>query len=294
MKFATIAATTIALTLASAGRARRRQGLPEGRFCRRRRRPLRRPSRRPGRARGLRRWPPSRQRKGQTERPPPPKASAGARSQGRTDLAGLPSHALLLSARSDFGSSGQRGRAGASSPSISPSRSRSIPAQAIIAPLSVQSFGGGATNGRPASAQKRVSASRIARVGARRRRRQPPRGAPRRSAGETVSGRAHAILDHVDHRRLERRAEIGDIARAHWRDAHSATPWRTAVFSPDSEKSAFGRPISGRGNAKRAGSPFLRRRLDRRPAGKGQPEQACAVLSNASPIASSMVAPSRS
>ena len=99
-------------------------------------------------------------------------AAAQARSAGRSRAKQLlsrglySSHALLLSARSDFGSSGQRGRAGASSPSIIPSRSRSTPAHAIIAPLSVQSFCGGATNGRPASAQKRVSASRSAALAA--------------------------------------------------------------------------------------------------------------------------------
>src|ERR1700721_2197081 len=71
-------------------------------------------------------------------------------------------HALLLSARSDLGSSGQRGRPGASSPSIIPSRSRSTPAQAIIAPLSVQSLGGGATRGGPAPAHNWVSPSRRA------------------------------------------------------------------------------------------------------------------------------------
>ena len=44
-------------------------------------------------------------------------------------------------ARGAVASSGQRGRAAKCSPSISPSRRRSNPAQATITPLSVQSFG---------------------------------------------------------------------------------------------------------------------------------------------------------
>ena len=46
-----------------------------------------------------------------------------------------------------------------------PRRSRSIPAQAIIAPLSVQSFGGGATSGRPASRAKARQRLRERRIG---------------------------------------------------------------------------------------------------------------------------------
>src|SRR5271165_1657446 len=47
------------------------------------------------------------------------------------------------------GSSGQRGRGAKPSPSTRPRRSRSSPAQATIAPLSVQSFGGGTAKANP-------------------------------------------------------------------------------------------------------------------------------------------------
>ncbi len=47
---------------------------------------------------------------------------------------------------------------GASSPSVSPRRNRSIPAQAIIAPLSVHSAGGGATKSSPAPLGQRGEA----------------------------------------------------------------------------------------------------------------------------------------
>src|SRR4029077_5559245 len=62
-------------------------------------------------------------------------------------------------------SSGQRGCTGASSPSVRPRRRRSSPAQAIIAPLSVQSSTGGATKVSPAdapSAARRSPSRRLA------------------------------------------------------------------------------------------------------------------------------------
>src|SRR5207237_444795 len=60
------------------------------------------------------------------------------------------------------GSSGQRARAGASSPSTRPASKRSAPAQPIIAALSVQSHKGGATKGRPWLSARPVSAVRTA------------------------------------------------------------------------------------------------------------------------------------
>ena len=59
-------------------------------------------------------------------------------------------------------SSGQRARGAVSSGSTRPSASRSAPAQAIIAPLSVQSAGGGATSTVPDSNPTRCSTLRIA------------------------------------------------------------------------------------------------------------------------------------
>src|SRR5580704_8605715 len=53
-------------------------------------------------------------------------------------------------------SSGQRGLIGASRQSAKPSRSRSMPAQAIMAPLSVHNSGGGATKRSPTSSARSV------------------------------------------------------------------------------------------------------------------------------------------
>ena len=183
----------------------------------------------------------------------------------------LLSQALLLSARSDFGSSGQRGRAGASSPSIIPSRSRSTPAHAIIAPLSVQSFCGGATSGRPASTQKRVSASRSAALAA-----TPP---------ATTTARGEAPMRRRNSFSPMRMRSSTTSTTAAWNEAQrSATSRgrrgatdsaasRTAVFRPDSEKSAFGRPTSGRGSANRSGSPSSAAASTAGPPGKGSPKQ---------------------
>src|SRR5262245_15416042 len=83
------------------------------------------------------------------------------RRDGRVDKAweAYPSDAPL--ARSTGAeSSGQRGRGAKSKPSLRPRRKRSMPAQAIIAALSVHSRGGGATNGSAASA---ATAERVTR-----------------------------------------------------------------------------------------------------------------------------------
>ena len=70
-----------------------------------------------------------------------------------------------------------------------------------------------------------------------------------------------------------------------WNDAQrSATSWsvsgaifsassRSAVFSPDSEKSASRRPVIGRGSEKRCGIAARRLLLDQRPAGIAEAEQ---------------------
>src|SRR3546814_2369752 len=60
------------------------------------------------------------------------------------------SHAFTPAPRafSAPGSSGQRGRAATSSPSVNPAANRSAPAQPIMAALSVHSQSGGATKGR--------------------------------------------------------------------------------------------------------------------------------------------------
>ena len=145
------------------------------------------------------------------------------------------------------------------------------PAQAIIAPLSVQSSSGGATS---------------------RGRRAPPvrRAAPRRStiggdAAGDDEGRACPAPARARWRqrsastsatvRLERGAEIGDVA-AHRSRRSVSTVRRTAVLRPEKEKSQPGCPSIGRGRAKRCGSPLARprarppaRRDSRRPSSFG-------------------------
>ena len=99
---------------------------------------------------------------GRVARPDDRRAAGAARGQRqrRAPRAGADDARAASSRSFASGSSGQRGRTGASSGSLSPQRSRSIPAQAIIAPLSVHSAGGGATKPSPASS---ASAARRAR-----------------------------------------------------------------------------------------------------------------------------------
>ena len=139
-----------------------------------------------------------------------------------------------------------------------------MPAQAIIAPLSVQSLIGGATRGATAAA---LRAGRADRCWPRRRR---PR--PASSLGAERQRIAAAVDQHVADRALERGAEIGDRLRVVLGGSFS-TVWRTAVFRPEKEKSQPGLRHIGRGRAKRCGSPPLRRALDRRPAGKAEAQQ---------------------
>ncbi len=93
-------------------------------------------------------------------------------------------------------------------------------------------------------------------------------------------------------------------ATASWNEAHrSLTSWslkgatlsasrRSAVFNPDSEKSGSGRPTIGRGRKKRLASPRAASSSTAGPPGYGSPSS-LAVLSKASPSASSSVVPSR-
>ena len=145
-----------------------------------------------------------------------------------------------------------------------------MPAQAIIAPLSVQSFGGGATSGTPG-------------LGAEARHRLADRAVGRDAAGDDDRLRgadpfakqpeadAHPVLDHVDDRRLERGAEVGDVARL----SAARSPARPAA-SRSSGPTARNRRSAGRAAAaaeRSARVAVARRRLDRRPAGIGQAEQ---------------------
>src|SRR5215475_3401768 len=97
--------------------------------------------------------------------------SPGATTEHRDALNGhalLPPAYLYAAVRRSapsaaaISSSGQRARGAVSRGSLMPSASRSQPAQAIIAPLSVQSSGGGATKFAPTSKARRLRTFRIA------------------------------------------------------------------------------------------------------------------------------------
>ena len=172
-----------------------------------------------------------------------------------------------------------------------PSRSRSSPAQAIIAPLSVHSAGGGATKARPAR-RPAPPGARAAAHSRRPRRRQPgscPRDDARGTRRPRCAVRSTRLSQIASSTAAARSATICGRRRAasSRRDAS-----RTAVLSPENEKSQPPRPCSGRGRAKRRGSPSLRRALDRRPAGIARGRAAWRLLSKASPAASSSVVPS--
>ena len=98
--------------------------------------------------------------------------------------------------------SGQRGRGAKSSPSASPSRSRSIPAQATITALSVHSRTGGASRVNPAAAaaspQRR--ADRAVRRHAAGHHQQPRLG---RSRAHHRHGMRRAVRQHLRHGALE-------------------------------------------------------------------------------------------
>ena len=76
------------------------------------------------------------------------------------------------------------------------------------------------------------------------------------------------------------------------RAAAAGEPRRTAVFRPEKERSQPSRSSSGRGSAKRRGSPAAASRSTSGPPGWPRP-RSFATLSNASPGASSIVPPSR-
>ena len=79
------------------------------------------------------------------------------------------------------------------------------------------------------------------------------RGRRAMAGAEQFQAGAQPVVDHLDHRLLERGAEIGDVLVAERGDASASS--RSAVFKPDSEKSGSGRPCIGRGSAKRVALP---------------------------------------
>ena len=118
----------------------------------------------------------------------------------------------------------------------------------------------------------------------------PRRAVPSRVRRDSMA-RAHAIGDALRHRRLERRRR-GRRHPARFSGASASAVRRTAVFRPANEKCGSSRPSIGRGRSKRPGSPVRAACSTAGPPGKPSP-RSFAVLSKASPSASSMVVPRR-
>ena len=154
---------------------------------------------------------------------PPP--STAMRSIGHCDVNRLQDAGVLAQCLGRAtSSSGQRARGATSSGSVRPSASRSAPAQAIMAPLSVQSSGGGATSSMPASMREPAAAPCGSPGWRRRRRRRPARSACRIGCG-TCASRQRSRSEHgVDHRLLERGAQVGDVVFAERRDLFGFEP----------------------------------------------------------------------
>ena len=108
------------------------------------------------------------------------------------------------------GSSGQRARGATSSVSVSPRASRSQPAQAIIAPLSVHSAGGGATSTVPSLVRDPVerAADRLVDRDAAR---DHQRGRSAELLAEQAQAGAQPVGHDIHHRLLERGAQIRDV-----------------------------------------------------------------------------------
>src|ERR1700691_546384 len=152
-------------------------------------------------------------------------------------------------------SKGQRGRGAKSSPSVSPALKRSIPAQAIIAALSVQSAGGGSTSTQPVFAARPASPWRRRALAA-----TPPDATRWRAPGcfARKTSSAWAV-------RSSRQwfmacwSEAARSARAPWSRLPSESSFATvpdsAVFNPEKEKSQPARPSIGRGRGKRDADP---------------------------------------
>ena len=138
-----------------------------------------------------------------------------------------------------------------------------------MAALSVHSTCGGATKRKPYSRAERFQRRRIGRLAA-----TPPAttsagGSSPETLAEAGQRARNAVAKRVGNRQLERGANVGDIVIRSAARLRCAA-WRTAVFSPEKEKSGRGSPFIGRGKAKRAGSPRDCRALDIGTAGIGQ------------------------
>ena len=170
---------------------------------------------------------------------------------------------------------------------FAPPASRCAPSAATIAPLSVHR-----PRARHAQRDPRGVAALLGQ------RAQP--GVGRHAAAEqqrvhpALPRRPHGLgREHVHHGLLEARRDVRAPAPGCPARCSASTCRATAVFSPEKEKSngASRGPVSPRGNAIAAGSPSRATRSMCGPPGNGSPSSR-ATLSNASPAASSIVAPS--
>ena len=158
---------------------------------------------------------------------------------------------------------------------VSPSASRSAPAQAIIAPLSVQSSAGGTTSLMPPSNATRCSTLRIASLAA-----TPPAatsavGAPIARAEHLHAG-AQPIVDQLHHRLLERRAQISHVLVGERRDPLGLDPQRG--LQPRQRKIRLRPPVHRpRQREPRRVAP-RRLLLHLRPAGIAQPQKLCGLV----------------
>ena len=139
------------------------------------------------------------------------------------------------------------------------------------------------TRARPAPRAAAVSRARSARLA-------PTPPATTSVAWPVASQRAQRLgAQRVDDRILHAAGDVGALtARS---AAWPFTASITAVFSPEKLKSSPGRSSIGRGKRKRPGRPWSARRASSGPPGYGSPSS-LAVLSKASPAASSRVSPS--
>ncbi len=248
----------------------RSQGLPERRACRRRRRPHG-PSWRNGRDRRLHRRPSHGQRKGQAEQAaqnlrPEPHPQDSARRNAAINAA---PYALLLRARSDFGSSGQRGAGGR----VEPVR------HAEAQPLDPRPGDHGAVVGakllrrgdhRETRPRRRSARARRAAPHWRRRRRPPPR-----ARRDPEPSRGRALAPSACGPRPHRRSPPGTRRRGRRRRAAAtAPPPPRRAGQRSSGRIARNRRWAARASAaadaKRSGSPVGGRLFDRRSAGKGE------------------------
>ena len=188
--------------------------------------------------------------------------AAGGRDLGQRGAPGAGAdhpdpHAFTPAPRafSASGSSGQRARAGASSPSISPASKRSAPGpgdhRRIVGaqPQRRRDEGQAVRRGELGRARRGSPGWR------RRRRRRPARW---RRPPPPIARRG-AVDQAIDHRLLEGGGDVG-VAVA----ARSAWARSTALLRPAKEKCGSSEPSSGRGSGTAAGSPVRRRALDRR------------------------------